>query len=145
MSPKYASFLSLGSKQIFIGSLYLWERRVKPSPLSPNLTKKFFHFTPSFSTQSSFCFCKRKNNQFIRLNHVFLPTSLTYWFLNSKFVRIIKKQKSENPKLKLYCILLLLHYIDGEKKIGPYFSGHGPTPKPPHINYFGAWVNEWAI
>lgn len=145
MSPKYASFLSLGSKQIFIGSLYLWERRVKPSPLSPNLTKKVFHFTPSFSTQSSFFFCKRKNNQFIRLNHVFLPTSLTYWFLNSKFVRIIKKQKSENPKLKLYCILLLLHYIDGEKKIGPHFSGHGPIPKPPHINYFGAWLNEWAI
>ena len=118
---------------------------MKPSPLSPNLTKKFFHFTPSFSTQSSFCFCNRKNNQFIRLNHVFLPTSLTYWFLNSKFVRIIKKQKSENPKLKLYCILLLLHYIDGEKKIGPHFSGHGPIPKPPHINYFGAWLNEWAI
>ena len=145
MSPKYAFFLSLRSKQIFIGSLYLWERRVKPSPLSPNLTKKFFHFTPSFSTQSSFCFCNRKNNQFIRLNHVFLPTSLTYWFLNSKFVRIVKKQKSENPKLKLYCILLLLHHIDGEKKIGPHFSGHGPIPKPPHINYFGAWLNEWAI
>lgn len=125
MSPKYASFLSLGSKQIFIGSLYLWERRVKPSPLSPNLTKKFFHFTPSFSTQSSFCFCNRKNNQFIRLNHVFLPTSLTYWFLNSKFVRIIKKQKSENPKLKLYCILLLLHYIDGGKKLGLIFLATG--------------------
>ena len=125
MSPKYAFFLSLGSKQIFIGSLYLWERRVKPSPLSPNLTKKFFHFTPSFSTQSSFCFCNRKNNQFIRLNHVFLPTSLTYWFLNSKFVRIIKKQKSENPKLKLYCILLLLHYIDGGKKLGLIFLATG--------------------
>ena len=125
MSPKYASFLSLGSKQIFIGSLYLWERRVKPSPLSPNLTKKFFHFTPSFSTQSSFCFCNRKNNQFIRLNHVFLPTSLTYWFLNSKFFRIIKKQKRENPKLKLYCILLLLHYIDGGKKLGLIFQATG--------------------